>query len=77
MGDGLNLTRQERCNSCGVVFIRGTGRKKHQCINCRMAKVMACAAQSHLKQGEYWERMVRGQLRKWHREAEAIGLTEW
>ena len=77
MSEGLNLTREERCQSCGAVFIRGTGRKKHYCMDCRMAKVMAIAAQVHGKGGLYWEATVRGQLRKWHREAEAIGLTEW
>jgi len=39
-----------------------------------MAKVMAIAAQCHGKGGLYWEKTVRGQLRKWHREARALGL---
>ena len=74
MSEGLNLTREERFQSCSTVFIRGTGRKKKLCMDCRMAKVMACAAQVHGKGGKYWENTIRGQLRKWHREARALGL---
>jgi hypothetical protein len=39
-----------------------------------MAKVMAIAAQAHGKAGPYWELTVRGQLRKWHREARELGI---
>jgi len=70
----LNTTRWEYCQSCGTAFLRATGRKKKLCIDCRMAKVMACAAQAHGKEGKYWENMIRGQLRKWHREARALGI---
>lgn len=68
--------KEETCESCGKVFIRAGGRRMHQCHDCRIAKVMAIAAQGHLKQGVYWEKVVRGQLRKWHREAELVGITD-
>ena len=70
----LNMTREERCRSCGVVFIRPKGRRRRERLDCRMAKVMAMAAQCHGKQGLYWEKTVRGQLRKWHREARELGI---
>jgi len=74
MFDNLNPTRWERCQSCGTAFIRQTGRRKKHCDDCRMARVMAIAAQAHGKTGEYWERTIRGQLRKWHREARELGI---
>ena len=66
--------KEETCESCGVVFMRAGGRRMHLCFDCRIAKVMAVSAQQYLKQGLYWERMIRGQLRKWSREARALGL---
>jgi ribosomal protein L37AE/L43A len=74
MDVALNRYREEVCRSCGRVFVRRTGRKMRQCIDCRMAKVMACSAQAHGKQGVYWEKMIRGQLRKWMSEARALGI---
>ncbi len=68
--------KEETCESCGTRFVRAGGRKMHLCADCRIAKVMAVAAQSHNKQGLFWERSVRGQLRKWHMEAEALGI-DW
>jgi hypothetical protein len=37
---------------------------------------MAIAAQGHNKAGPFWEKVVRGQLRKWKREAELIGIID-
>jgi hypothetical protein len=74
MFDNLNPTRWERCQSCSTAFIRQTGRRKKFCEDCRMAKVMAIAAQVHGKEGLYWENTIRGQLRKWMREAKLLGI---
>ena len=74
MGYISPTVKEETCKSCGVRFLRAGGRRMHFCPDCKIARVMACAAQAHYKQGAYWEKMVRGQIRKWVAEARAIGL---
>ena len=76
MGYTRFADKEETCESCGTVFVRAGGRRMHLCMDCRMAKVMAIAAECHGKGGPYWEKTVRGQLRKWKREAEAIGIND-
>ena len=44
------------------------------CPDCKIARVMAVAAQGHYKSGPYWEKIVRGQLKRWHYEARVLGL---
>ena len=66
--------KEETCQSCGVRFTRAGGRRMKYCPDCKIARVMAVAAQAHYKQGAYWEKIVRGQLKRWHREARALGL---
>lgn len=74
VGYAAKEMREETCTSCGTVFLRSPGRRMHQCFDCRMAKVMAVAAQAHGKKGLYWEKTVRGQLKRWKQEAEALGI---
>jgi len=66
--------KAETCETCGTVFEREVGRRLHLCPDCRMARFAGNAAQSHAKQGPYWEKVVRGQLARWKKEAEALGI---
>ena len=66
--------KRETCKACGSVFMRDPGRRMHKCPDCRLATWVGNTAQSHLREGAYYEKTVRGALAHWKREAERLGI---
>lgn len=63
------------CEHCGNEFWQWEGKYIKQCSACGAARCTASITASRTKEGPGWEKVVRGQLRRWLAEAERLGLT--
>ena len=62
------------CPDCGATFQRRSGKPTGRCIDCASDVFVAAARASVERAGPIYERVVVGQLRHWHAEAERLGL---
>ena len=65
----------EVCEECGVEFPRAKGRRRRWCPECSAARMVRnCDATSN-RNGEAYEKVVRGQCLYWLGEANRLGVT--
>lgn len=66
---------EEVCEECSKTFLRWSGKVRHYCPECAAHRLVEANVQTALRTGPTYEKVVRGQLRYWKREAERLGIA--
>ena len=72
---GDPLAERATCVECGKRFTRSRRNPKSSCPACSRARQIEAGVSMRRKDGEIYERTVRGQLRYWSSEADRLGIT--